>query len=43
MAKATQKYELRKNDSQGLYFLVVQPDDSAVTYSGFCLLRHEEI
>ncbi|BBA80238.1 hypothetical protein RGRSB_1867 [cyanobacterium endosymbiont of Rhopalodia gibberula] len=43
MAKAAQQYELRKNDSQGLHFLVVQPDDSAMTYSGFWLLRHEEI
>ncbi|YAI82128.1 MAG: Tab2 family RNA-binding protein [cyanobacterium endosymbiont of Rhopalodia sterrenbergii] len=43
MAKAAQQYELRKNNSQGLHFLVVQPDDSAVTYSGFWLLRHEEI
>lgn len=43
MAQAAQQYELRKNDSRGLHFLVVQPDDSAVTYSGFWLLRHEEI
>ncbi|XTZ10476.1 MAG: Tab2 family RNA-binding protein [cyanobacterium endosymbiont of Rhopalodia yunnanensis] len=43
IAKAAQQYELRKTDSQGLYFLVVQPDDSAVTYSRFWLLRHEEI
>ena len=33
MAQAAQQYELRKNDSQGLHFLVVQADDSAVTYS----------
>ncbi|XTZ12257.1 MAG: Tab2 family RNA-binding protein [cyanobacterium endosymbiont of Rhopalodia inflata] len=43
IAKAAQQYELRKNDSQGLHFLVVQPDDSAVTCSRFWLLRHEEI
>ncbi len=43
MAQAAQQYELRKNDSQGLHFLVVQPDDSGITYSGFWLLRHEEI
>lgn len=43
IAKAVKQYELRKNDSQRLYFLVVQPDDSAVTYSRVWLLRYEEI
>ncbi|WP_267384275.1 Tab2/Atab2 family RNA-binding protein [Cyanobacterium sp. uoEpiScrs1] len=43
MAKAAEQYELQKNNSQGLHFLVVQPDDSAMTYTGFWLLRHEEI
>lgn len=32
-------YEQRKQQSQGLHFLLVQPDDSGMTYSGFWLLR----
>ncbi len=30
-----QVYEQRKNQSQGLHFLLVQPDDLGMTYSGF--------
>ena len=36
---AAQVYEERKQDSQGLHFLLVQPDDSGMTYSGFWLLQ----
>lgn len=32
-------YEQRKQASQGLHFLLVQPDDSGMTYSGFWLLQ----
>ncbi|HAC62636.1 MAG TPA: hypothetical protein DCF68_03630 [Cyanothece sp. UBA12306] len=42
MAQAAQRYETQKQSSNGLHFLVVQPDDSGVTYSGFWLLREEE-
>ena len=41
IAKAAQVYEQRKQESQGLHFLLVQPDDSGMTYSGFWLLREE--
>jgi hypothetical protein len=34
-------YEQRKQQSRGLHFLLVQPDDSGMTYSGFWLLREE--
>ncbi|MDX2097387.1 MAG: Tab2/Atab2 family RNA-binding protein [Leptolyngbyaceae cyanobacterium bins.59] len=36
---AAQLYEQRKQAAQGLHFLLVQPDDSGVTYSGFWLLQ----
>jgi len=39
---AAQTYEQRKQLSQGLHFLLVQPDDSGITYSGFWLLRAED-
>ncbi|MDX2231083.1 MAG: Tab2/Atab2 family RNA-binding protein [Leptolyngbyaceae cyanobacterium bins.349] len=39
--KAAQTFEQRKQLSQGLHFLLVQPDDSGMTYSGFWLLRQE--
>jgi len=37
---AAQTYEQRKQLSKGLHFLLVQPDDSGVTYSGFWLLQY---
>lgn len=40
-AVAAQKYEDRKTASKGLHFLLVQPDDSEMTYTGFWLLREE--
>jgi hypothetical protein len=41
VATAAQAYEQRKQLSLGLHFLLVQPDDSGMTYSGFWLLRTE--
>jgi hypothetical protein len=41
VAAAALAYEQRKQLSQGLHFLLVQPDDSGMTYSGFWLLREE--
>jgi hypothetical protein len=38
---AAQQYEQRKRQSKELHFLLVQPDDSGITYSGFWLLRGE--
>jgi hypothetical protein len=32
-------YQERKQLSQGLHFLLVQPDDSGMTYTGFWLLQ----
>jgi len=40
---SAQVYEQRKQHSQGLHFLLVQPDDSGRTYTGFWLLRVEEL
>lgn len=37
-ADAARVYEQRKQVSKGLHFLLVQPDDSGMTYSGFWLL-----
>ncbi len=42
VAAAAQMYEQRKQLSRGLHFLLVQPDDSGMTYSGFWLLREED-
>nr|WP_317106120.1 Tab2 family RNA-binding protein [Chroococcidiopsis sp. SAG 2025] len=36
-----QIYAQRQQQSQGLHFLLVQPDDSGMTYTGFWLLRDE--
>ena len=36
---AAQRYQQRKEQSKGLHFLLVQPDDSGMTYSGFWLLQ----
>lgn len=41
VAAAAQAYEQRKQLSQGLHFLLVQPDDSGMTYSGFWLLQQD--
>ena len=37
-----QKYEQQKGDSQGLHFLLIQPDDSGMTETGIWLLKKEE-
>ncbi len=37
--QAGQDFEQRKQASQGLHFLLVQPDNSGMTYSGFWLLQ----
>ena len=41
VASAAQRHEQQKAISQGLHFLLVQPDDSGMTYSGFWLLQSE--
>jgi hypothetical protein len=41
VAEAAQRYETRKQESKELHFLVVQPDDSGMTYTGFWLLKTE--
>ncbi|MEC4815734.1 MAG: Tab2/Atab2 family RNA-binding protein [Scytonema sp. PMC 1069.18] len=41
VSAAAQAYEQRKQHSKGLHFLLVQPDDSGMTYTGFWLLREE--
>lgn len=41
VAAAAEAYEQRKQLSQGLHFLLVQPDDSGRTYSGFWLLHQD--
>ncbi len=41
-AKAAQIYQQRQNESKGLHFLLVQPDDSGMTYSGFWLLKEDK-
>ncbi|MBD2138896.1 Tab2/Atab2 family RNA-binding protein [Anabaena sp. FACHB-1237] len=38
---AAKSYEQKKQVSKGLHFLVVQPDDSGMTYSGLWLLKQE--
>lgn len=38
---SAQTYAQRQQQSQGLHFLLVQPDDSGMTYTGFWLLREE--
>lgn len=42
VAASGKMYEQRKQQTQGLHFLLVQPDDSGMTYSGFWLLRGED-
>ena len=37
--QSAQTYQQRLQESIGLHFLLIQPDDSGVTYSGFWLLR----
>lgn len=39
--EAANTYQKRQQTSQGLHFLLVQPDNSGMTYSGFWLLKGE--
>lgn len=39
VATAARTYQQRLSQSKGLHFLLVQPDDSGMTYSGFWLLQ----
>jgi hypothetical protein len=41
VAAAGKVYEHRQQQSRGLHFLLVQPDDSGMTYTGFWLLTAE--
>jgi hypothetical protein len=41
-ASVAQDYEQKKQASQGLHFLLIQPDDSGMTYTGFWLLKQED-
>jgi hypothetical protein len=38
MAAAAQRFTQRQQESQGIHFLLVQPDDTGVTYTGLWLL-----
>ena len=38
-AKIAQDYERKKQQSQNLHFLLIQPDDSGMTHTGFWLLK----
>ncbi|MER3432304.1 MAG: hypothetical protein C4288_02465 [Leptolyngbya sp. ERB_1_1] len=38
---AAQLFEQRKKESDRLHFLLVEPDDSGMTYTGFWLLRSQ--
>ncbi len=40
VAEAGQTFQHRKQLTQGLHFLLIQPDDSGMTYSGFWLLQN---
>ena len=42
-ASIARKYEQNKKKCQGLHFLLIQPDDSGMTTTGFWLLRQLEI
>ncbi|AFZ36770.1 protein of unknown function DUF1092 [Stanieria cyanosphaera PCC 7437] len=41
VAQAGKIYEQRKQLSKGLHFLLIQPDDSGMTYTGLWLLKEE--
>ncbi|MDJ0599384.1 MAG: Tab2/Atab2 family RNA-binding protein [Crocosphaera sp.] len=43
MAKSAQQYEQQKESSQGIHFLLIQPDDSGITQTGIWLLKKEVI
>ncbi|MGB3534626.1 MAG: Tab2/Atab2 family RNA-binding protein [Microcoleaceae cyanobacterium] len=39
VSAAAQRFETRKQLAKGLHFLLIQPDDSGMTYTGFWLLQ----
>jgi hypothetical protein len=39
IATAGQRYYQRQQEAKGLHFLLVQPDDSDVTFSGLWILQ----
>jgi hypothetical protein len=39
VAEAGQAFEARKGQSQGIHFLLIQPDDAGVTHTGLWLMR----
>lgn len=41
VAQAAKAYQQAKEQAQQLHFLLVQPDDSGMTYTGFWLLKEE--
>jgi RNA-binding protein Tab2/Atab2 len=41
VARGAETYNQRKETARGLHFLLVQPDDLGMTYTGFWLLREE--
>ncbi len=43
MRSAGQEFERRKKATQGFHFVLVQPDESGMTYSGFWLLQTEKV
>jgi hypothetical protein len=43
MRSAAQLFEQRKQESKQLHFLLVEPDDSGMTYTGFWLLRSQGV
>ena len=38
-ATIAQQYEEKKQAAKGLHFILIQPDDSGMTYTAFWLLR----
>jgi hypothetical protein len=42
VAEAAKMYKQRQQVSRGLHFLLVQPDDSGMTYTGFWLLQQAD-
>lgn len=42
MIQAARTFRERQAAAQGLHFLLIQPDNSGMTYSGFWLLKTEE-
>lgn len=43
VATAARLYEARKQESRGLHFLLIQPDDTGMTYTGIWLLQSDAI